>query len=72
MSSSDDVTIMLVYGDQAVEITAISLKQAKIRMSAAWSSLFPEGPQREAAAFEVAMTEVAETLRAQQKQGAVA
>jgi hypothetical protein len=61
---SGDVTILLACGDRTIEVTAMSLIQAKQRIAAAWTSLFEPGPEKEAAAFEVIMTEVAETYGA--------
>lgn len=59
-----DVTILLAYGDRTVEVTAISLAQAKQKIATAWTSLFEPGPQQEAAAFEVIMTGIVETYGA--------
>jgi hypothetical protein len=60
-----DVVILVKHEGRAVTVTAISLEQAKQKIGAIWASLFDEGPPREAAAFEVIMTEIAESLRAQ-------
>lgn len=57
-----DVTILLEHENRIVTVTANSLAQAKQKIGAAWPAMFDEGPRREAAAFEVIMTEIAESL----------
>ena len=59
-----DVTILLGCGNRTVQVTAISLAQAKLRIAAVWTDLFEVPEQKEAAAFEVIMTEIAETYGA--------
>lgn len=56
-----DVTILLEYDGRMVEVSADSLDQAKRKIGIAWPTLFAEGPQREAATFEVVMTEIADS-----------
>ena len=55
-----DVTITLVTDHATVIVTAMSLAQARTRIGAAWPRLFPFGPESQAAALEVVMTEIAE------------
>lgn len=55
-----DVTILLEHDGQVIEVTAVSLDQARQKIGIAWPHLFPEGLQREIAAFEVVMTEIAD------------
>jgi hypothetical protein len=62
--AGDDVTILMACGTRTAEVTAMSLSQAKQRIAAAWSGLFEPGREQEAAAFEVVMTELAESLEA--------
>jgi hypothetical protein len=57
-----DVTITLAGPHGTVTVGADSLAQARSRIGAAWPALFPPGPEAEAAALEVVMTEVAEGL----------
>lgn len=57
-----DVTILLEHENRLVTITAMSLAQAKQKVGAAWPTLFEGGPEREVAAFEVIMTEIAENF----------
>lgn len=57
-----NVTILMEHENHIVTVTAVSLAQARQRIGAAWADLFEAGPRREAAVFEVIMTEVAESL----------
>jgi hypothetical protein len=57
-----DVTIVLTYGERSVTVVAVSLAQARSRVGAVWPLLFPPGPESQAAALEVVMTEIAESL----------
>ena len=57
-----DVTITLATDHTVVTVTAMSLAQARSRIGAAWPRLFPFGPESQAAALEVVMTEIAEGL----------
>ena len=58
----DGVTILIARGGETVELRANSLAQARDRIAAAWTSLFPAGPEREVAALEVIATLVVEGL----------
>lgn len=59
-----DVTILLEHEGRMVELTVMSLAQARQKIGIVWPALFEEGAEREAAAFEVVMTEVADRLEA--------
>ena len=62
MRDAADVTILLTHDGRSVTVTANSYAQARSRVGAAWVQLFPPGPESEAAALEVVMTEIVESL----------
>ena len=63
-----DVSITLTHEGRTVTVSAMSLVQARSRIAVAWPQLFEPGPESEAAALEVVMTEVVESLAARKSQ----